>query len=137
MADAQFTLPLLVGPLMQFSPVLASRSFWLTLTPNAPRKPDVEVLREPSALLVTKTAPGAFAGKPLPVRSISNVRDSENRPKLVRLTNAKFGSGVESPTKGATLDACAVICTLALGLVPRGLRPGAPYRFWPRVATSG
>src|SRR5215475_1874558 len=28
-AFAQLTLPLLVGPLMQFSPVLASRSFWL------------------------------------------------------------------------------------------------------------
>src|SRR5215471_5738321 len=106
MADAQFTLPLLVGPLMQFSPVLASRSFWLTLTPNAPRKPDVEVLREPSALLVTKTAPGAFAGKPLPVRSKSHVRNIVIGPKRVQLRNGKFGSGVESLTKGAMLDAC-------------------------------
>src|ERR1700730_4352121 len=124
-AAAQFTLPLLLGPLMQFNPVLASRSFWLTLTPNAPRKPDLDVLRVPLALFVTKTAPGGFAGRPLPVRSISSVRDSENRPKLVRLTKAKFGSGVVSATNGATpVVACAVICSLALGLVPSALSPG-------------
>src|SRR5262249_58121300 len=123
-AAAQLTVPLLVGPLMQFSPVLASRSNWPTLTLNAPRNPDREVLRVPSALLVTNTAPGGFAGSPLPVRSISNMRDSEVRPKLVLLTRAKFGNGVESPTNGATLDACAVICTLALGLLAKGLRFG-------------
>src|SRR5258708_4845446 len=126
-AGAQFTLPLLVGPLMQFNPVLASRSFWLTLIPNAPRKPDLDVLRVPLALFVTNTAPGGFAGRPLPVRSISSVRDNENRPKLVRLTNAKFGSGEVSATPAPPPDACAVICSLALGLVPKALSPR--YRF--------
>src|SRR5712671_427106 len=134
-AVAQFTLPLLLGPLMQFRAVRASRSFWLTLTPNAPRKPDLDVARVPFALFVTNTAPGGFAGRPLPVKSISSVRDNENRPKLVRLTNAKFANGAVSPTNGATLVACALICSLALGLVPRALNPG--NRFVPKVATSG